>query len=485
MGEQGDRAVARMGWDELEESLQPADRGSPGTPSSEKALRDYFGDEEFEALRTLAAQGRASRSRGPASGNVVFLPGIMGSSLATVGGGDEDPLWLNFLRLVTGQIKRLRLSDDGSSEADPDVVVKPTGLDKRTYARAILRLKASWTVEPFPFDWRRDIDHAADALSAFIEDRFGDQPVHLVAHSMGGLVCRTFIRRHKAQWDAMAGRDGSRGGRLVMLGTPNYGSFAIVQAMTGDETMVKLLAAADLTNSLSEVLAVIDTFVGSYQMLPWQSKLHASLSVLFRQGNWGSCPVSERHLARALTFQQEMGGEETVDPGRMVYIAGCNRETVSDLKIIAPGEFDYVITHDGDGRVPHALGLLPGVPAYYVEESHGSLPKNAEVLAAVDELLEHGRTAILSDRPILSRGIRPEAAAGGRPRGNRSRKIWFRPFPGGPGRRKPQSRTCVSRRRRSWGRSWGRAGPLGSSRRPEGRGSPRESRNPRFSTSRW
>ena len=101
-----------------------------------------------------------------------------------------------------------------------------------------------------------------------------------------------------------------------MLGTPNYGSFAIVQAMTGDEKMVRLLAAADLTKSLPEVLGVIGTFVGSYQMLPWLSKLPASLGVLFRAGNWGSCPVCERHLARALRFQQEMeaGGDDRSRP---------------------------------------------------------------------------------------------------------------------------------------------------------------------------
>ena len=30
------------------------------------------------------------------------------------------------------------------------------------------------------------IDHAAHALAAFIRDTFGDQPVHLLAHSLGG-----------------------------------------------------------------------------------------------------------------------------------------------------------------------------------------------------------------------------------------------------------------------------------------------------------
>ena len=89
---------------------------------------------------------------------------------------------------------------------------------------------------------------------------------------------------------------------------------------------------------------------------------------------------------------------------------------------MGPGEFDYAITHDGDGRVPHALGLLPDVPAYYVDESHGSLPRNDEVLAAVDELLEHGRTAILPDRPILARGIRPEGSRWRRPAVDQARE---------------------------------------------------------------
>jgi hypothetical protein len=100
MGTQGDRAVSRMGWDELAEGLRPAGRGRPGTASAERALRDYFGDEEFEVLRALTG-----RSRGPSQGNVVFLPGIMGSSLATVDrGGDEDSVWLNFLGLAVGRI---------------------------------------------------------------------------------------------------------------------------------------------------------------------------------------------------------------------------------------------------------------------------------------------------------------------------------------------------------------------------------------------
>ena len=410
------REIARMGWERLAGMLQVSERGKRGGASQEKTLREYFGGQEYEYLQKLAAHARTARSRGPVAGNVVFLPGIMGSHLTTVDrDGDEDLVWINLFRLAAGQIERLKLSPDGSRENNPKFSVKASDLDKRTYARAILWLQASWRVEPFAFDWRRDIDRSADALAVFLRDKFMGQPVNLVAHSMGGLVCRSFIRRHREQWDAMRGRNGNKGGRLIMLGTPNYGSFAITQAITGDETMVRLLAAADLTNQLSEVLAIINSFVGTYEMLPSPGKLPPSLHRLYRRESWGTAPVSEIHLARALQFHQDMDREDTIDSERMVYIAGCNRETLSGLKFMAPGEFEYGITHDGDGRVPHALGLLRDVPTYYVDESHGDLPKSEKVLAAVDELLEKDRTSALPDRPMVSRAIRAEGAQWKRP----------------------------------------------------------------------
>ncbi len=407
--------IARTDWETLNEIFQTAELRR-GAASPEKVLREYFGDEEYEVLRKLAGHARTARSRGPAAGNVVFLPGIMGSHLTTLDRrGEEDLVWINLLRLAAGQIERLKLSSGGSAEDKPGFTVKPSDLDKRTYARAILWLQASWNVAPFAFDWRKDVDAAADALAAFVRDKFGDQPVNLVAHSMGGLVCRNFIRRHREQWDAMRQGQGGSGGRLIMLGTPNYGSFAIPQAMTGEEAMVKLLAAADLTHDLSQILDIINTFVGSYQMLPSPSKLPPSLHVLYRRESWGSLPVSEKHLSRAWQFHQDMEREGTTDPERMVYIAGCNRETLGEIQFIAPGEFDYRVTHDGDGRVPHALGLLPDVPAYYVDESHGGLPKNEKVLAAVDELLALGRTNVLPDHPIVSRGVLAGGARWRRP----------------------------------------------------------------------
>src|SRR5262249_19560270 len=133
---------------------------------------------------------------------------------------------------------------------------------KKWYAEMLLGLAADqWKVQSFAYDWRLDLANSADDLREKIDRWFGaSEPVNLVAHSMGGLVSRTFILRHEDRWGKKA--------RLVMLGTPNHGSFAIPQVITGALDTVRKLALADVTHSLKELLAILNTMPGSMQMLP-------------------------------------------------------------------------------------------------------------------------------------------------------------------------------------------------------------------------
>jgi hypothetical protein len=152
-------------------------------------------------------------------------------------------------------------------------------------------------------------------------------------------------------------------------------------------------------------MSVLNTFVGTYQMLPAPSKIPVPAQAIYRQQSWGPLPVSQAHLERAFQFHSDLENAQTIDPERMIYIAGSGQETLAGLQIVAPGEFDYLITHDGDGRVPHALGLLKDVPTYYVDASHGDLLRDEAVLAALDDLLEHGRSASLAERPPMARAV--------------------------------------------------------------------------------
>ena len=380
-------------WDELEDALATTKRG-PVRDRVSAALDELFDEEERRDLTRLADHARRVRSRNPLIGNIVFLHGITGADLAVVdAAGDSDEIWVNIPRLILGRIQRLQLDAAARREADPKFTVQVAGINKKYYAHGVLALRARWNVETYAYDWRKDIDEASDGLATLIRQKFPGKPVHLVAHSMGGLVSRNLIRRHPQLWDAMKAPDLVAGGRLIMLGTPNYGSFAIPPVLTGGDQMMELLERIDLAHNMPELLAITNTFLGSYMLLPAPSKLSSMLQTLYQRDTWGNAPgISQAHLDRTYQFYHDLDASQTIDPDRMVYVAGSRRATFTEMTIVAPGEFEYKLSYDGDGRVPHALGLLPGVVTYYVDEVHGDLARNEQVLHAVDELLETGRT---------------------------------------------------------------------------------------------
>ncbi|UVT14917.1 MAG: CHAT domain-containing protein [Nitrospira sp.] len=407
MQSEPDRRIHDMDWEQFETQLSGSARRNKSRTVLDEALKDHFGPQKLERLQRLADRARSARQkREPLRGNIIFIPGIMGSELAVTEDGDDDTVWVSFLRLIRGGIKKLQLAPDGSREADSTLRVNPSGLDKDSYAEAILWLKAYWNVEPFAYDWRKDLDKAAEGLKCLVETKFKDQPVHLVAHSMGGLVSRNFIRLYPKTWKGMSEPKKVQGGRLIMLGTPNYGSYAIAQAMVAKDKLVKWLAAADLRHDLDEVLGVLNGFVGSYQLLPAHAKLSVPEQSLYDRGTWGRYPILASHLNRARKFHTDLDVPATTDPERMTYIAGCNQETVCGVKIDAPGMFEFDSTLKGDGRVTYALGLLPGVATYYVDEIHGDLQKNEQVLEAIDEILRTGRTGALPTEPVAARAVR-------------------------------------------------------------------------------
>jgi len=407
-----DRVVREMAWDEFEAQLSRSTRGGKTRAVSDQALRDHFGSEKLERLQRLAERVRSVRQkREPLRGNIIFIPGIMGSELTVTEGGDDDLVWVSFPRLIWGGIKKLQLTKDGAQEADSQLRVQASGLEKDSYAEAVLWLKAYWNVEPFAYDWRKDLDKAAERLKDLVESKFKDQPVHLVAHSMGGLVSRNFIRLYPKVWKAMLEPKKVQGGRLIMLGTPNYGSHAIANAMVAGDKLVRRLAAADLHHDLTEVLEVLNGFVGSYQLLPSPAKVPEAEHKLYESSMWGRYPIVNAHLQRAKKFHADLETATTIDPERMTYIAGCNQETLAGVRIDGPGQFDFDVTFKGDGRVTHALGLLPGVPTYYVDEIHGDLQKHEQVLEAIDEILRTGKTGALTTEPVAVRAVRSVTSA--------------------------------------------------------------------------
>src|SRR5262249_21151300 len=151
----------------------------------------------------------------------------------------------------------------------------------------------------------------------------------------GGLVARTFIKTYPERWKSMGGKESDvkakRGGKLVMLGTPNHGSFTIPQVITGVEPIVKKLALLDVRHNLPQLLKILNTFVGSYQMLP-SSLVMKSVEPLYKSETYRkfNLNVPQRHLDNASEHHKLLS--KVIDPHRMVYIAGCNQPTFCSIE---------------------------------------------------------------------------------------------------------------------------------------------------------
>ena len=376
------------------------------TRDEEKALRSYFGEDRYQRLRAKALRTSLRRGLGEPVGNVVVLHGAMGSELSAYSrSGSTEHLWARVVQIMNGGLAKLKLDEEGRMESDSSISVRPSGFMKRHYGDLLLAISERWRVHAFRYDWRKDLRVAAAELEAQIRRNFDDGvPIHLIAHSMGGLVARTFAKSYPRRWETMWDKhgNGKAGGRLIMLGTPNHGTFTVPQVITGAEGIVTKLALLDLTHTKNELLDVFSTFPGLYQLLP-SPFIDGAYEQFYTANTYGERKVPQGLLDRARTHHEFL--RDVVDPGRMTYIAGASQPTfngVKDFGLLSSLE-GYEITFEGDGRVPHALGLLfsdgVAVPTYYVDVSHGELSANDRVLDGVRDLLETGATSALDNRP--------------------------------------------------------------------------------------
>ncbi|HZF79774.1 MAG TPA: hypothetical protein VEZ89_08280, partial [Rubrivivax sp.] len=173
--------------------------------------------QDSSGLRGARVARDREAGQAPAERPAVFvLPGILGSHLRA---GDKR-IWLS-LRLVGG-LDKLKYTPGADGSVLPD---GPVGI---IYDDLIDHLTASHEVIPFGFDWRRPIEEEArrlaDAVDAALDARSATgQPVRLLAHSMGGVLARTMQLERPQTWARLMRHEDAR---LLMLGTPNGGSWA-------------------------------------------------------------------------------------------------------------------------------------------------------------------------------------------------------------------------------------------------------------------
>lgn len=338
---------------------------------------------------------------------VILIPGAFGSKLRDRASGDEvwpGPWW----RALFSSYGDLALDFDAETGTPRPSRLEAYDIAERAFGRDFYRpivdtlsehggyrrstpgtpaKKGERRFYVFHYDWRQDNVQSARELHALIEQvrrDHGDPAlrVDLVAHSMGGLIARYYLRFGTR--DALEGADqqvtmegAARVRKLVLLGTPNLGSVGALQAfLSGERVGLGRIAPRTLA-----------TFPSGYQLFP--HPLASGLigidgaplpDELFDAATWqrhgwsvygpggppdAADPAEEAALRRYFVHQLErarrfawmLSVAEPVSPIRYVLFGGDCHLTPARLLVEREGERDMTRLAPRDIRAPRA-----GVP---------------------------------------------------------------------------------------------------------------------------
>lgn len=339
-------------------------------------LTAYFGQVEYADLVRLARKAERLGVN-DAQPHVVVVPGILGSQLGIARPRPlpNDVLWIDPIDIQVGRLGLLGL--------DAGAPIVPLGVVLYSHLKLRLRLRAAgFAVTLHDYDWRLGIEDSGAVLAARLRE-LSSQRLAIVAHSMGGLLSRTALAlpgvRHVE--------------RVVLLGAPNQGSFAPVQALRGTYAVVRKIARLDEATTAERLTEeVFNSFPSLYQMIPLFGAKRADL---LDPRAWPDSGPALRPalLERARRFREALPPADE----RFIAVAGVGQETVTAVAKGRDG-FVYTVTRHGDGTVPASSAALAGANTYFAKVAHSDLTRDAHVASAIVDLLRRGSTRRLPTR---------------------------------------------------------------------------------------
>lgn len=386
-----------------------------------------------------AAEPVADGTTAPTKPAVFVLPGILGSNLKV----HDRRVWLGW-RTFNG-------FGDLAYEPGRDDGVMPDGPIEMSYKRLTDFFSRTHEVVPFAYDWRKPIEDEANrfakAVSAAMTARTDTkQPVRIIAHSMGGVLARTMQLVQPDVWTAMMQHDGAR---VLMLGTPNGGSWAPMQVLSGDDTFGNVLTAVGApfrSHGARDVIAqfpgflqlqagLLDERMGLGKQETWERLAQLDRDHLARNNIWHSLGIqldesdwgipTQAVLTRAIELRKRLDAQTALSEdgvlGKVVLVVGHAAFTPDGYQADDNGFVYLDLPEEGDGRVTAASAAISGVRAWKVDCDHGALPSKQDAFTAYAELLDTGTTAALPAVLTSTRGADTSAAPHVRSRPARTR----------------------------------------------------------------
>ena len=328
---------------------------------------------------------------------VVLIPGIMGSNIHHKG----NRIWFDHKELRKGGIRTFLNIDERGVEA-----LSALG---RIYSRFKEYFETDFDVLIYPFDWRKSLSESTRDFDKKMTSLMGfEQPISVVSHSMGGLLVRQWKADCPEKWSSFRQADQSK---WIMLGTPWRGSYLIMEVLTGHSKRVKQIDRIDDTQDKLELLEVLNSYPGIFELLPIDQvefeKRSFWESIVTAVGKEEMIIPDTDVLQKFSEYKKDENLRKiSFDDSQIIYyIAGYKNRTTHGYEITENNDLQYLTTSEGDGSVAWSYGIPDDLQqnVYYSDVEHTNLVRKKTVLRAIKDIIISGKTELLHEgKPLAS-----------------------------------------------------------------------------------
>jgi pimeloyl-ACP methyl ester carboxylesterase len=317
---------------------------------------------------------------------VVFVPGIMGTELFSGPENGAENIWPPTpIELKTSYRRTDKLF--GDKVRPGDIIRNVLCFD--VYGSLVAQFEdmgfkekaapgAQQRLYLFPYDWRLDLEHTADELARRLDgiDADGTQDIYIVAHSMGGLVCRLVLETGAYVKRPWFGKIRT----FIAMATPHQGAPLALARVLGLDSELGI-SANDFRRLSND-----ERYPSAYQLLPapneaacWnRTDLALGAVDIYHEETAKRLGLNPKLLTRARFVHDSLARGSAPERVRYFYFAGTGHETVTRVNVLQtdngtypPGDMVVTRTEDaGDGTVPFWSALPRPVQKQVVVNEH-------------------------------------------------------------------------------------------------------------------
>jgi pimeloyl-ACP methyl ester carboxylesterase len=363
----------------------------------------------------------------PARTPVVIVPGMMGSYLNRE---DGTEVWMNLLKMALPgsdfYLDELILSKEGLNINNPALVpadIFRKILSKDYFDGTIKQLESIGYKEGvdlfvFPYDWRFDISTIADKLEEKINEiknQTGAQKIDVVAHSMGGLVVKKYLKTSSTP----------SVDKFIDIGTPHAGSPNAFKVLNyGDDLNISALGILGLNSERVKIIS--QNMPSTYQLLPSQqyfdlyshyvsdlddidgNEVKGKLNYDQTKEFMKNMDRNSLLVDKASQLHQNIDDLNPSDYGAETYnIVGCGTQTLGKIFLLnkeTSGGVEYNISYiNGDGTVPiKSAEALQANSTYYLKDAtHAVMASDSSVKELIGSIISEDENLDISAYPNI------------------------------------------------------------------------------------